>query len=201
MSVITLRSKNCPAATGAVGGFTQVELGITLVVAGFLLTLAMPSAAVWLQNTQIRTAADSMVAGLQVARVEALRRNRSVEFILTDDAPDASSGLVPSTTGKNWAIRVFRQPGPNLPGDFVQGKSGAESSAKVAVDSDVAKVVFNGLGGTDLAGLTMIRLVPSNGTCQSSGSEFRCLSISIAPGGSIRTCDPQVSDLTDPRIC
>jgi prepilin-type N-terminal cleavage/methylation domain-containing protein len=59
-------------------GFTIIELMITLAVLGVLLALGMPSISSWLQNTQIRTAAEGMVSGLQLARAEALRRNANV---------------------------------------------------------------------------------------------------------------------------
>src|SRR5258708_2649112 len=79
-------------------GFTQIELGIALVIVGILLTQGMASAVIWMNNVKIRTAADNVSAGLQVARVEALRRNRSVQFVLTDSDPSqtAVSSIVPS---------------------------------------------------------------------------------------------------------
>ena len=63
-------------------GFSLVELMVTVAVLSLLMTLAVPSFAEWIQNSRIRTAAESIQNGLQVARAEAVRRNARVEFAL-----------------------------------------------------------------------------------------------------------------------
>ena len=86
---------------GPSAGFTIIELMIVLVVLGVVLTLGMPSISGWLQNTQIRTAAEGMVSGLQLARAEALRRNAIVRFQLVNNL---TAGCALSNTGRNWVI-------------------------------------------------------------------------------------------------
>src|SRR5512134_2922210 len=76
-------------------GFTLIELMITIVILAILLYVALPNFAVWMQNTQIRTAGEAILNGMQLARTEAIRRNVNVELRL-----DISSGWtarVPST--------------------------------------------------------------------------------------------------------
>ncbi|HYS50631.1 MAG TPA: GspH/FimT family pseudopilin, partial [Burkholderiales bacterium] len=66
-------------------GFTIVEVLISLVVLGVLLALGTPGFVEWLQNQQIRAAAEATLNGLQVARGEAVRRNTPVRFQLVSD--------------------------------------------------------------------------------------------------------------------
>ena len=63
-------------------GFTLIEFMITLTIIGIALTLAAPAYWEWIQNTQIRSATESMMVGIKLARAEALKRNASVCFQL-----------------------------------------------------------------------------------------------------------------------
>jgi type IV fimbrial biogenesis protein FimT len=66
-----------------------------------------------------------------------------------------------------------------------------------AVDSaaaDATSVSFNGFGQRVGAGIANIDISHTmNGV--------RALRIEISPSGGIRSCDPAVTDATDPRIC
>ena len=53
-------------------GVTLIELAIVLAVVALLYSQAAPSFAVWIKSAQIRTAAESMQNGLQLARAEAI---------------------------------------------------------------------------------------------------------------------------------
>jgi type IV fimbrial biogenesis protein FimT len=188
-------------------GFTQIELGIVLVVIGILLGFGIPNAQIWLQNMQIRAAAESVAVGLNLARAEALRRNRPVEFVLTDGAPSQSSfsSMVPLKSGRSWVVRIARTDASSiLPADFIQARSGEEGTRNVLVDADIDRVVFDGVGTvqSEAAGLAFIRFTNAEGAsrCETEGGPYRCLNVTIAPGGAVRTCDPKVS-AADPRAC
>lgn len=80
-------------------GFTLVELAVALVILGILLALGLPGIATYSRNIKVRAAAESFLAGVQLARGEAVRGNVATEIILTNDAPsadDGSSGDYPS---------------------------------------------------------------------------------------------------------
>ena len=66
-------------------GFSLVELIVAVAIMGILFGLAIPSYKDWIQNTRIRTAAESIQNGIQKARSEALIRNTFVEFNLGAD--------------------------------------------------------------------------------------------------------------------
>ena len=84
-------------------GFTIVELLVTVTVLGIVLMLGLPNMSAWLQNTQIRTSAEAMVSGLQLARTEALRRNRQARFNVVDTL-DAGCNLI--ATGASWVVSM-----------------------------------------------------------------------------------------------
>ena len=63
-------------------GLTLIELMVTVVILVMLLLGVAPSIGAWMRNTQVRNVASSMLAGLNRARNEAMRRNVPVRFSL-----------------------------------------------------------------------------------------------------------------------
>jgi type IV fimbrial biogenesis protein FimT len=199
-------------------GFTLIELLITLAVMALLFMLGLPSMNTWLQNQQLRTSAEGIQAGLQLARAESLRRNVPVRFQFVDTL---TSACVPFDKATNWIVSVNDPTGKCNVAEsdpsaeitdptaliMIQKRSGAEGSpnaAVVAVNGLVPAntVTFSGLGRViGVAPITQIDIKnPSGGVCQPAGP-MRCLRINIASGGQMRMCDPIVVDATDPRKC
>jgi len=185
-------------------GFTIVELLVTVTVLGIVLMLGLPNLSAWLQNTQIRNSAEATVSGLQLARTEALRRNRQVRFNLVDTL-DASCNLV--ATGASWVVSMADPTGKcNVdPSDttdpfVVQKRSGQDGSQNVIVNASASSVFFNGLGSAS-APIQFAVTNPAGGTCQQFGGTMRCLQVNVSASGSVRMCDPAVTDATDPRKC
>lgn len=195
-------------------GFSLIELMITLAVLGMMFMIALPNMGTWLQNTQIRTSADAMQAGLQLARAEALKRNTTVRFQLVDTL---TSACAVAATGKSWVVSLADTSGQcnvdaseTTAPQIIQKRSSAEGSPNAVVTATGGSSVwFNGLGRTVQpptapAALTQINITnPSNGACKTSaGNEpMRCLRITVNAGGTVRMCDPAVDDATDPRKC
>jgi len=75
-----------------VKGFSLVELVVVMAIMGVLFSLGLPAVSAYSRNIKLRAAAESFMAGLQLARGEAIRLNTNVELILTNDAPVADSG-------------------------------------------------------------------------------------------------------------
>lgn len=188
-------------------GFSLIELMIGLVVVGIVLMVGLPSLTVWMQNTQIRNAAETINAGLTTARAEALRRNANVRFQLVDNL---TAGCALNSQGTSWVVSTNNPAGgcnatPSNDGPILQKKDGAEGSPNVTVASfgGTDTVVFNGLGRIlTVTPITRIDVEnPTGGTCVASGGQMRCLRLTITTGGQIRMCDPAVADNTDPRAC
>jgi type IV fimbrial biogenesis protein FimT len=195
-------------------GVSLIELLIGLAIMGLLIMIGLPNMAIWLNNSQIRTAGESVLAGLTLARTEAVRRNQIVRFQLVNNL---TSGCAVSTSGANWVVSLDNTTGAcdAAPSEvaaprIVQKRSGSEGTQSAVVAATTAGVVhFNGLGRVTSPGgaanMTQVAISnPVGGACENpdgSGGPMRCLRINISVGGDARMCDPAVTDPTDPRIC
>lgn len=168
----------------ATSGFTLVEMMIAIAIFALLVLAALPEVRIWIQNTQIRTAAEGILNGLQLARTEAVRRNTDMELEIVGvsgwNAKVASTGLV-----------VQSRP----------SGEGSGSAVPVVMPAGATKVTFNGLGrlvsnGDASASITAIK-IDSNAISSSSSRE---LCITVSSGGAVRMCDPQVA-AGDTRAC
>ncbi|MCR4297973.1 MAG: GspH/FimT family pseudopilin, partial [Gallionella sp.] len=169
-------------------GFSLIELMIGVVILAILMSLAVPSFQAWLQNTQIRNAAESIQNGLQRARAAAVGRNTDVEFVLT--------------AGSSWTIRVVSS------GEVIESRSGSEGSKSVsltALDAALASattVTFNNLGSVKAANadasapFTQVDL-DSSVLAPADSQELR---VTIGFGGNVRMCDPN-APAGSPRAC
>lgn len=189
-------------------GTTLVELLIGLAIIAVLFALGSPAFTSWIQNSQIRTAAEAIQNGLHLARGEAVRRNTSVRFQLTS-AVTATCAL--STTGGNWVVSLDSPAGAcnSAPSDtvaprIIQIRSSAEGSPNAAVAAGQATIIFNGLGRVTPvpAGDIDIDITnPTGGACATAATDgMRCLRIRVSIGGQIRMCNPILA-ATDPQGC
>jgi type IV fimbrial biogenesis protein FimT len=173
----------------AAAGMTLIELLIGFVIIGVLLSLGVPSFSAWLQNVQIRNAAESIFNGLQLARGTAVQRNKSVTFTMA--GPDSS-----------WAVTIDS---PSVIGAVVepatvQTRSGAEGTPNAIVTTANPAISFNGLGATNLAAAATIQVTnPTGGAC--GATNMRCLNVTVSVGGQIKMCDPLATTAGDSRKC
>jgi len=187
-------------------GFSLIELLVGIAVLALLLVAAAPSFTTWIQNAQIRTATDATLAGLQLARAEAIRRNTSVRFQLTTTL-DSSCAM--STSGTNWVVSLDDPSGAcdSAASDttaprIIQTRAAQEGSRNAAITADQASIVYNALGRLTPApgaGINIDFTNPTGGTCAATGP-MRCLRIVLSTGGQIRMCDPALAS-TSPQGC
>lgn len=209
-------------------GVTLVELLIGLTIVGVLLAMGAPSFSSWVQNTQIRTATEAVLNGLQLARAEAVRRNTLISFQLVTTL-DSSCTLLPANTTDqpaNWVVSLVASPSsltsvagacdkspanppediatPADPADpyIVQKRPSGEGSRNAKVQTSQSQITFNGLGRVTPAVLSNIAIDisnPTSGACKTSSTAgMRCLQVQISPGGQVRMCDPSLI-ATDPN--
>ncbi len=174
---------------------------IAISVIGLLLAQAVPSFSIQMQNARIRSSAESISSALQLARSEALKRNATVSFILTNSTPAPGGVYTPNVNGSNWVVVADAGADP-----YVDGRPGAESGGANFIAASAARITFNTLGGTTLAAPASFDfrdgVADNAGTnCAAVGGRFRCLRVTVSPGGQIRMCDPQVSAVGDTRRC
>ncbi len=193
--MLTIRRQN---------GVSLIELMIGIVIVSLLMVMGVPSFNLWIQNTQTRSAAESILNGLQVARTEAVRRNTQVRFSLTD-----ASGAVA------WTVDCVSVTADCPAG--IQSRSGSEGgvNARAGISVDAATpaigtaisagtglpagVTFDGLGriptanvGTDVARVDVTNAANANA---------RRMVILIGTGGQTRMCDPALVLAANPQGC
>lgn len=165
-------------------GFSLIELMVGIVIMGILLSLAMPGFQTWLQNAQIRNAAESIQNGLQRARAEAVGRNTNVEFVLG--------------TGSSWVVQL-------TDGTGIDTRSSNEGSKDVTIavaPAGATTVTFTNFGGLAVANgdgsapFTQVDL-DSSVLAAADSQELR---VTIGLGGNIRMCDPN-APAGSPRAC
>lgn len=171
-------------------GVTMIELMIGLVIVGLLLVFAVPSYTAWLNNSQIRTAAESILNGVQLARAEAVRQNTTVQFALTN---------LPMS---DWTVSV---PANSA---VVQTRSSAEGSATARINTTLPAgatiVTFNGLGRVTANVPASTSLAEADIT-SSKATNARQLNVRVGGvvgggGGMVRMCDPALP-AADPQSC
>ena len=199
------------------GGFSMIELAVTMTLIGLLMAAAFPSMSDWLRNLRVRKAAESMQYGLQKARTEALRRNQNVTFWLVTGADernvDDSCRL--SASAGSWVISQSDPTGQcgtkpaalsvietHAAGD---GANGVTVAAAAADATSSQCVRFNGLGQL------VDSVVPPDDGCRTPKqistidlthiSGARQLRVMVSTGGGVRMCDRGVTDPADPRAC
>ncbi|MEI7431393.1 MAG: GspH/FimT family pseudopilin [Betaproteobacteria bacterium] len=202
-------------------GFSLIELLVAMAIMAILFALAIPAYKIWISNAKIRTTAESIQNGLQLARGEAVRRNSPIRFQLVDST---NVGCALSTTVSNWVVSydnpvgacnaglldeafpvtdTTKNPSPRI----IRVRSVAEGSSNIDLAADQSDIIFNGLGrvttgtATPPPSLVAIEVVPKStiGSC----ATLRCLRVTVSAGGQIRMCDPQltVSKPSDPQAC
>lgn len=172
-------------------GFSLIELMVAVVLFGILAALGLPSYSVWMENARIRNAAESIQTGLQKARVEALKRNANVAFVLGVNSA--------------WTIECVNI-NADCPAVIESKLAGDGSSVNITITPDppgTTTVVFNNLGGvlpSPPAALQPFNRLDIDSTKLSS-SDSRDLRVRLI-GGSVRMCDPYSGlPASDPRKC
>jgi len=183
-------------------GLNLIELIIAIAIVSMLLAMGVPAFNLWIQNTQTRTAAESILNGLQIARLEAVRRNTNVRFNLTDAAGGIAWSVDCVTVTANCPSgiqsRSSREGGSNARAGaaFATGTL----STPIGASSNLPDgVTFNGLGRVPTAnqGTDFARVDLTN----AANADARRMVILVSPGGQTRMCDPAVPLPSNPQGC
>ncbi|WP_230414360.1 GspH/FimT family pseudopilin [Collimonas silvisoli] len=185
-------------------GMSLVELMITIALAIILMAVAVPSFSAWIQNTKIRSTAEALQNGIRLAKTEAVRRSRLVDFRLTAVTPE--KGAATSTSGTNWYVQQndnFKLDTDSTDANynlFIQGSSLSGANANVTVAGDVDTLTFNSLGRLNLNGAGAAP--PYQFQIKGTSSGSRNLRVIVTQSGQIHLCDPQITlSSTTPTGC
>ena len=117
-------------------GFTLIEMMITIAIFSITLTFGVSSYRTWVQNTQIRNAAESIQNGIQRARAEAVKCNANVAFTLG--------------AASSWTVTHVGACGSLAAGSTVESRSSGEGSKNVTVsgytEQNATTITFSNLG-------------------------------------------------------
>ncbi len=166
---------------------------VTVALAAMLAALAMPAFRVWIANSKVRGAAESVTSQLRLAQAEAVKRYRRV-VLYRAAATDCVTAPNASGSGNYWVIKTL----PLYTGDqvaLVQCGNFADTAGDVTVNGPAAvclgtngwpmAVADPGIGGTACT-------LPGNVityTVSKPGVADRSLQVSLAIGGQVRMCD------------
>ena len=172
-------------------GLNIIELMVAVALLVLLTMFALPMYRLWMQNSQLRASAESIMSALQFARAEAVRLNESqgVRFVLA---------------GNDWQVlRVSNA-------ELLRQGLGADLAPKAALVADPAPntmVTFTALGrAVDAANAPItanfnVNHADTGEKCILDGGDMRCLRVQVRSGGLVRLCDPSVTTAGDPRLC
>ena len=193
-------------------GFSLIELVVVLAVLAILLAAGASNFSVWMTNSRIRTTAESIQNGLQMARAEAVRRNTPIRFQFVDTL---TATCVLSVTASNWVISFDNPAGEcdaaplneafavsdatNNPAPrIIQSRAATEGSRNTVIAAGQSTIVFNGLGRATAPVTINVSPAAAAGTCTSQ----RCLRVTVSAAGQIRMCDPALDVAgNDPQRC
>ncbi len=188
-------------------GMSLIELMVAIAILGLLVALGTPVFTTWIANTKIRTAAESIQNGLRIARNEAVKRAQPVRFQINDASKAGWTVCVPlaATPGSCTGGEVLQGHDANDATTGVRIGGTTNSATALATATDVSStsalnggITFSTMGRT-ISTTSPLPLLRIDAASTRSGS--RRLAIPISPGGSVRMCDPQLSQSDSPQGC
>jgi len=138
-------------------GFTLIELMITIVVASIMLAIAIPSFQSVIQNNRAATFSSDFVAGLNLARSEAVKRGTTVTVCAASNANQNACGGV-GDWNNGWIVFVD----PNDDGDIAAATDRIKVSGALTVGNTItaglARITFDGTGflSTNASAFTLV---------------------------------------------
>ena len=180
-------------------GFTLMELMVTLSVAAILLAIAAPSFTSIFNTNRLAGSANELLATLQSARIEAVRRNLRTVVCRSDD------GSTCNTAGGNWggwlafvdtnANGVY-DPGPVPTGDVLLRTNTIATpvvvNASPAVSGASSRIVFRPDGFAHAADGTL--LVATIGVCiVTTQPTINARDVSMVSGSRVSVVTPSAA--------
>jgi len=175
-------------------GFTLVELMMTIAIAMILMTIAVPSFTIMINNSKITSKTNEFISSLNLARSEALKRSNNVSICKSNDDFSACDGsaddsfskkgwLVFSDCNANGTLDTTATAANCTDGSVDVLIKAGESDSKVKIEHQANFLTFN-LSGRIVSGGTptfTIETIPSN-------DDIKKNKVTISRIGRVRSC-------------
>lgn len=145
-----------PAMENRHSGFTVVELLITMVLAGLLLALAIPSYSRFVASSRVLDQTNELVAALTLGRSEAIRRNATITLCRTSTAVSVDC----PGTDANWTNWVLMTAGGTVVRRGTFNDFGGSQVVRSSLTNERVDFGSDGLGRTGGALLSADPLNP-----------------------------------------
>lgn len=166
-------------------GFTLIEVMVSLVVLGILASLAAPSFSESIKKYRVKAIKDDLIASMQMARTEAIRRGRAVGLIREIAASDCTVNGASWNCG--WRIvvdasgdRAIDNTERNDPANILQVTT-IPLGYNVTHTGDTNQMIYNVWGQATGVGQSF---VISNSADGSTGAAT--VTVCVSAGGRIR---------------
>ena len=166
------------------GGFSLIELMVTIAVAGVLTAVAAPSVTKLFKANRVQSEASSFVGDLMMARTEAVKRGQNVSACVSSDG---STCLTTNTWQSGWI--VFSDPAAGCAGVtnttpvLRVRKAFAGSDTFIASSASSTCVTFNREGFTSNLGTATVTFTLH--TSDTLAVATRCVTVDL--GGRLVT--------------
>lgn len=187
-------------------GLSLVEILVSIAIVSIVLAMAAPSSLSWIQNLQLRNAAESALGGIRMARLEALRRNTTVAFQLTDAASTAWQVCFYDPASQSCSAAQPPIATHNASEGSANARYGVETTfSNFAVPLDPgaglpALVAFDPLGRVSSSSPANIARLDARNPTLGPAAERR-LSVLVGVAGQVVMCDPALAKATNPQGC
>jgi type IV fimbrial biogenesis protein FimT len=144
-------------------GFTLIELLVTITIASILMMVAVPSLVTFKRNSDLTSAANSLLAAINAARSEAMKRGMNAM-------------VVPTANGTNWSTGwvVFVDTDRSL------AYTSADDATVLTQDAMPSYITVTGTGSTTVGASTPFLLFDASGFNKDKGGNFVASVLSIA---------------------
>jgi type IV fimbrial biogenesis protein FimT len=142
-----------PTGSRRASGFSLIELLTALVVSAVLIAIAIPNFRVLILNYRLTTAANDVIAAINTARIEAIKRNGSTQFCSNNASNNLSDALGTKCGTQTGAVYASYTPaGGPAAATTVEGPINSLAVTPLQLHGDATALRFTSQGIAQVAG-------------------------------------------------